>query len=162
MDISYQDFLNESMLEFVKKILSRINIDANKLQPNQLLYISYRTDNPKVILSPRIKERYPKEITIVMQYQFDELLVKDEGFSVIVSFDGIKEIIYVPFDSLISFTDPNNNYSFKFKQKIVEQSPFPGDKNTKWTKSLTDLTNKSDPKNNIIILDKFRKPTKPK
>jgi hypothetical protein len=160
MNTPYQNFLNDSMLEFVKKILSRISTDAGKLQSNQLLYISYRTDNPEVILSPKIKERYPKEITIVMQYQFDELLVKNEGFSVIVSFDGIKEIIYVPFSSLISFIDPNNNYSLKFKQKIVASNQIPTEGNTQWAKSLTDLTNKSDSKNNIIILDKFRKPNK--
>lgn len=73
------------MLAFVKKILSKIRID--KLQLNQLLYISYKTDNPAVVLSFRIKKRHPKEITIVIQYQFEDLTVGLKGFSVTISFE---------------------------------------------------------------------------
>ena len=165
MSAQYQKFLNESMLEFVKKILYKIQSDSS--YPNQLLYISYRTDNPLVVLSARIKKRYPKEITIVMQYQFEDLAIKADGFSVTVSFDGIKETIYIPFNSIVSFIDPNNGYSLKFKYNVDvpenQQNELP--KITKTENGSSDMTiNKENGLNlspNVIDLDKFRKPTKP-
>ncbi|WP_425363480.1 ClpXP protease specificity-enhancing factor SspB [Candidatus Tisiphia endosymbiont of Hybos culiciformis] len=159
MNNSYQQFLNECMLEFVKKILARIRVD--KLQMNQLLYISYRTDNPAVVLSSRIKERYPKEITIVMQYQFEDLTIGDNGFSVTVSFDGIKETINVPFDSLISFIDPNSGYSLRFKPEIIKSNQLSDAKKRGEIKGFVDSRSKSNSADNIIVLDKFRKPRKP-
>ncbi|MDD9335368.1 MULTISPECIES: ClpXP protease specificity-enhancing factor SspB [unclassified Candidatus Tisiphia] len=159
MKTPYQQFLNECMLEFVKKILSKIRTD--KLQLNQLLYISYKTDNPAVVLSSRIKERYPKEITIVIQYQFEDLTVGLNGFSVTISFDGIKETIYVPFDSLISFVDPNNGYSLKFKLETIKSNELPNEKKRETIKVSSDSKSKSNSADNIIVLDKFRKPSKP-
>lgn len=168
MNIQYQKFLNESMLEFVKKILTRIQ--SENLYWDQLIYISYRTDNPLVILPLKIREVYPKEITIVLQHQFENLIVKDEGFSLTVSFDGIKEAIYIPFNSLISFVDSNNNYSLTFNQQL---NSYNNSQNEilKIKKQLLEEKNKDDDKTNlspnVIILDKFRnssksKPSKPK
>ncbi len=159
MNNSYQQFLNECMLEFVKKILTRVR--ADKLQMDQILYISYRTDNPAVVLSSRIKARYPKEITIVMQYQFEDLTVGINGFSITVSFDGIKETINVPFDSLISFVDPNSGYSLKFKPEAIKSNQLSDEKQRETIKGSVDSSSKSNSADNIIVLDKFRKPRKP-
>ena len=165
MSTQYQKFLNESMLEFIKKILSKIQTEnANS---NQLLYISYRTDNPLVLLSARIKERYPKEITIVMQYQFEDLTIKSDGFSVIVSFDGIKEKIYVPFNALVSFIDPNNGYSLKFKYQLNTPDKLQNEllkvkkPELQSSNSANKKTSEANLSANVIVLDKFRKPTKP-
>ncbi|WP_341789497.1 ClpXP protease specificity-enhancing factor SspB [Rickettsia endosymbiont of Polydrusus tereticollis] len=168
MNIQYQKFLNESMLEFVKKILTRIQ--SENLYWDQLIYISYRTDNPLVVLPLKIREVYPKEITIVLQHQFENLIVKDEGFSLTVSFDGIKEAIYIPFNSLISFVDSNNNYSLTFNRQL---NSYNNSQNEilKIKKQLLEEKNKDDDETNlspnVIILDKFRnssksKPSKPK
>ncbi|WP_253307990.1 MULTISPECIES: ClpXP protease specificity-enhancing factor SspB [unclassified Rickettsia] len=168
MNIKYQKFLNESMLEFVKKILTRIQ--SENLYWDQLIYISYRTDNPLVVLPLKVKQLYPKEITIVLQHQFENLLVKDEGFSLTVSFDGIKEAIYIPFNSLISFVDSSNNYSLTFNQQL---NSYNNSQNEilKIKKQLLEERNKDDDETNlspnVIILDKFRnsskaKPSKPK
>ena len=162
MNTSYQEFLQESMLEFVKKILLRICTDNSEI--NQVLYISYKTNHPLVQLSDRVKELYPQEITIVIQYQFENLMVDEKGFSVVLSFDGIKETIYVPFDALTNFTDTSNGYSLKFKpkkytSKIVGQEVSYGKKPEKH-KLPRNSKNKTDALDNIIVLDKFRKPTK--
>ncbi len=146
MSISYQKFLNECMLEFAKKILTKICTD--KLQKDQVLYISYRTDHPAVVLSAKIRERYPSEITIVMQYQFENLSVKTSGISLTVSFDGIKENIYIPFESIIHFTDPSSGYNLKFINVINK------------TEMVSNATGEIT-SDKIIVLDKFRKPTKP-
>lgn len=159
MSISYWKFLNECMLEFAKKILLRICSD--KLQQNQALYISYRTDHPAVVLSAKVKKCYPKEITIVIQYQFENLTVMSSGISLTVSFDNIKENIYIPFDSITNFADPNSGYNLKFIPEIIKSTDlnYKRDKTNIITSSTSE--NNFSSTDNIIILDKFRKPTKP-
>ncbi|MFY9590031.1 ClpXP protease specificity-enhancing factor SspB [Rickettsia endosymbiont of Halotydeus destructor] len=168
MNIQYQKFLNEVMLEFVKKILTKIQNE--NLYWDQLIYISYRTDNPLAVIPLGVRQAYPREITIVLQHQFENLIVKDEGFSLTVSFDGIKETIYIPFNSLISFVDSSNNYSLTFNQ---QQNFYNNSQSEilKIKKQLVEDINKEEPEETnslpkVIVLDKFRnssklKPSKP-
>lgn len=146
MITSYQKFLNECMLDFIKKVLTKIT--SNKLQRNQIIYISYRTNHPAVILPYKIQERYSKEITIVIQHQFENLIITPEGISVTVSFDGIKDNIFIPFESIINFTDPNNGYNLKLKPEIIKST-------------ISSNTQNISSKDNVIVLDKFRKSKKP-
>ena len=156
MNIEYKKFVNESMLEFVKKILTKIQHE--NLYWDQLIYISYRTDDPEVILPSKVKQSYPKQITIVLQYQFENLIVNDAGFSLMVSFDGVKEMIYVPFDALISFVDSNNNYSLTFNQSLNIQENHQYEEEISNNKSYkTSLS--ANP--SVIMLDKFRNSSKP-
>lgn len=134
------------MLEFAKKILARICTD--KLQQDQIVYISYRTDHPAVILSSKIKERYPHGITIVMQYQFENLLIKTSGISLTVSFDGVKENIYIPFDAITNFADPSSGYNLNLMNKNTETE-------------IVFNAQSEDTSDKVISLDKFRKPIKP-
>jgi len=168
MNIEYKKFLNECMLEFVKKILVRIQHE--NLYWDQLIYISYRTDHPAVILPLKTRQLYPKEITIVLQHQFENLVVKDAGFSLTVSFEGIKETIYIPFDALISFIDSSNNYSFTFNWQLNLQTNSASEvlkiKQQISEEIDSDKTAEALLSENVIMLDKFRnsfknKPTKP-
>lgn len=144
MASSHQKFLNECMLDFIKKVLTKIISD--NIQRNQIVYISYRTNHPEVLLPYKVKERYLKEITIVIQHQFEDLIITEKGISVTVSFDGIKENIYIPFDSITNFADPNNGYNLKLKPEI---------KSIITTPPIYDNIESSS---NVIVLDKFRKP----
>jgi hypothetical protein len=81
-------------------------------------YISFRTEAPGVRLSPRLRERYPEEMTIVMQFQFWDLTVTEQAFEVGLSFGGVPERLFVPFDSITGFHDPSVNFGLKFE-------PFP-------------------------------------
>ena len=67
-----------------------------------------------VKLSERVRARYPEEITIVLQYQFQDLVVKDSFFSLRLSFDGISEVIIVPYEAITSFADPTAKFSLQF------------------------------------------------
>ena len=152
MDIvNYQSFLNEVMLELVRIVLNKVKTDG--LPENNSIYFSFQTDNPMVKLSERVKQIYPKEITIVLQYQFHHLKIELEYFSVIISFDGIKETVHVPFSSLTGVIDPNNGFSLKLNPEITKLSDL--NKNN----SLKELENtliNSKSSNKIVILDNFR------
>ena len=163
MASSYQEFLQETMLEFVKKILARVYAGDEKA--NQIIYISYQTDHPLVQLPYRIKERYPKEITIVLQHQFENLNITEKGFSVVLSFDGVREVIYVPFDALTNFSDPNNGYNLKFQPKsyipkVMKQELSYGKKSNKHVPLASEFKDEINSSDNVIVLDKFRKPSK--
>jgi hypothetical protein len=64
-----------------------------------------------------MKQKYPKEITIVLQHQFKKLNIYDEKFTVNISFGGIAENIEIPFAAITSFLDPVANFGFQFALK---------------------------------------------
>lgn len=77
-------------------------------------YITFRTDRPGVELAGHLRQRYPHEMTIVLQYQFQELIVADDAFSVTLSFGGIMERLHVPFSAVVAFADPSVRFGLQF------------------------------------------------
>jgi hypothetical protein len=77
--------------------------------------ITFSTTAPGVKLSERMNERYPQEMTIVLQYQFWDLTVTDESFEVGLSFGGVPERVVVPFDTITAFVDPSVQFGFQFE-----------------------------------------------
>src|SRR5437588_10140046 len=67
--------------------------------------ITFNTTAPGVRLSERMRSRYPKDMTIVLQHQFWDLLVTEPGFEVGLSFGGVPERVAVPSDAVMAFYD---------------------------------------------------------
>lgn len=165
MSIDYQILIDEAMLDIVKKIL--LHAQDEGLKDDQCFYISFRTDYPEVILSKNVKARYPKEITIVLQYQYKNLQVLEDRFSVNIAFNGISETIEVPFSALTGFADPSVNFSLQFRQIIKE------DKNIYETKEILKMNPKAKGKKKpklqefskkkageVVSLEQFRNKSK--
>jgi hypothetical protein len=83
--------------------------------------ISFDTMAPGVKLSPRLREQYPQEMTIVLQHQFWDLQVGDEAFEVGLSFSGIPERLRVPFDAITGFFDPSVEFGLQFATVIEDE-----------------------------------------
>jgi uncharacterized protein len=77
--------------------------------------ITFSTTAPGVRLSERMRERYPQEMTVVLQYQFWDLVVTEQNFEVGLSFGGVAERIGVPFDAVTAFYDPSVQFGFQFE-----------------------------------------------
>lgn len=77
-------------------------------------YLSFRTDAPGVVVPPRLRKRYPAEMTVVLQHEFFELDVNEESFAVSLKFGGELARIEVPFVALTSFTDPSVPFGLQF------------------------------------------------
>lgn len=77
-------------------------------------YISFRTTDSDVGISSRLRQMYPAEMTIVLQHQFWDLEVTDEGFQVGLSFKNVPEKLVVPFTSITGFFDPSVQFGLKF------------------------------------------------
>jgi hypothetical protein len=78
-------------------------------------YISFDTHAPGVRISDRLREQYPEEMTIVLQHQFWDLNVSEEGFEVGLAFKGVPERLVVPFAALKGFFDPSVQFALQFE-----------------------------------------------
>jgi hypothetical protein len=85
--------------------------------------ISFDTTAPGVKLSPRLREQYPEEMTIVLQHQFWDLEVDDDGFEVGLSFSSIPERLSVPFAAITAFFDPSVGFSLQFATLAEGDAP---------------------------------------
>ena len=86
-------------------------------------YISFLTQAPGVILSKRLREKYPSEMTIVLQHRFWDLIVSDDRFEVKLTFDGIPERLVVPFAAIKVFIDPSVRYGLQFDEEVSDNEP---------------------------------------
>ncbi len=77
-------------------------------------YITFRTDHADTQVSERLREQYPREMTIVLQYQFWDLEVAEDAFRVTLSFNNRSEYLEVPFDAVIAFADPSVRFGLQF------------------------------------------------
>lgn len=119
--LGYNDMVERAMRSVVREALSRAA--QHGLPGNHHFYITFRTDHPDVELPNRLKDKYPDEMTIVLQHQFWGLQSDEEGFDVELSFNQMHEHLRIPFDALITFADPSVNFGLQFH---VDPESFPG------------------------------------
>jgi len=103
--------------EALRSVLRRVLQEAakNGLPGDHHFYISFNTGAPGVRLSKRLRTQYPEEMTIVLQHQFRDLSVGEEGFEVALSFSGVSEHLVVPFDAIKRFFDPSVQFGLQFE-----------------------------------------------
>jgi hypothetical protein len=111
--IRYDLLVQEALKGVVRKVLG----DAIKqgLPGDHHFYISFRTDFPGVRLSNRLREKYPQDMTIILQHQFWDLGVTEHSFEVGLSFSGVPERLLIPFDAVTGFFDPSVQFGLKFE-----------------------------------------------
>ena len=103
--------------EALRSVLRRVLQDAAKsgLPGDHHFYISFNTGAPGVRLSKRLRAQYAEEMTIVLQHQFRDLTVNEQGFEVGLSFSGVNEHLVVPFDAIKRFFDPSVQFGLQFE-----------------------------------------------
>jgi hypothetical protein len=111
--IRYDLLAQDALRGLVRKVLT----DAAKsgLPGEHHFSISFRTDAEGVKMSPRLREQFPQEMTVILQYQFWDLKVTDTGFEVGLSFGGVPEKLGVPFNAIKSFFDPSVQFGLQFE-----------------------------------------------
>ncbi|MBZ6075256.1 SspB family protein [Microvirga puerhi] len=122
--IRYDLLVQDALKGVVRKVL----IDAAKdgLPGEHHFYISFQTDFPGVRLSNRLREKYPQEMTIVLQHQFWDLNITEHTFEIGLSFSGVPERLLIPFDALTGFFDPSVQFGLKFAaegEEEIEEEP---------------------------------------
>jgi len=138
------------MLNVFRDVLK--NIEVNDLQEGHHLYITFQTDVKKVVIPDWLKEKHPKEMTIIIQYDYWNFKVKNNSFNIGLSFNNIKADIAVPFDAVISFADPYANFGLKLINEEINKKL--SDKKPKRKKTVI---KKNKDRDNIIEFQKFKK-----
>ncbi|QPC41864.1 hypothetical protein HW532_03510 [Kaustia mangrovi] len=113
-DLMRYDLLAQDALRGVVRAALR-RVSRVGLPGEHHFYIAFDTNHPGARLSDRLRKKYPKEMTVVLQHQFWNLQVTEERFEVELSFDNIPEKLVVPFASVKGFFDPSVQFGLQFE-----------------------------------------------
>ena len=112
-EIDYEALTHDALLGIVRAILLRVAA-CGQLPGEHHFYIAFATGAPGVVVPRRLRERYPEEMTIVLQHQFSRLTVNEERFEVTLSFDNVPERLTVPIRAIRKFFDPSVPFGLQF------------------------------------------------
>jgi hypothetical protein len=112
--IPYDEIVQDALRAVVGRVLGEIERSGG-LPGEHHFYITFKTKMPDVSIPKHLIERFPDEMTIVLQHRFWDLKVGDDWFSVGLSFGGVPSTLHVPFAAVTDFVDPAVDFSLKFQ-----------------------------------------------
>lgn len=116
--IDYGNLMHRAMRGLIQEVLTGIAKDG--LPGEHHFFITFDTMHPDVEIADWLSDRYPGEMTVVIQHWFDNLLVTDEGFTITLNFGDNPETLYVPYDSIQTFVDPSVEFGLRFETQNTE------------------------------------------
>jgi uncharacterized protein len=157
-DLMRYDQLAQNALRGVVRDALR-KIERYGLPGDHHFYIAFNTRFPGVTISERLLQRYPREMTIVIQHQYSELEIHEDRFQVVLFFDQIAERLIVPFNAIKGFLDPAVQFGLQFE--VVTADEKPAEKPSLETVVAAPMTDTDgEPKeaeHKVVSLDSFRK-----
>ena len=111
--IDYGNLMHKAMRGLILEVLT--DVCAKGLPGNHHFFITFDTMHPDVEIADWLSDRYPDEMTIVIQHQYESLKVTDQGFSITLSFGDKFEPLYVPYNAIKTFVDPSVEFGLRFE-----------------------------------------------
>jgi len=142
LKINYQELSIDAMRNLVHKVLKLIS--ETGLPEEHHFYITFATNAENVHIPKELKKKYPNEMTIVIQHSFWELIVNDNNFTIILSFNNKRSKLEITFNSILSFSDPYANFMLNFPKKINKKQQLVKTKNKKSSKVINIKNFKKD------------------
>ena len=151
-EIDYGKLMHNAMRSLIQDVLTEVK--NNGLPGEHHFFITFDTNHKGVEMASWLKDRYPTEITVVMQHWYDDLEVHDDGFSVTLNFGDTPEHLVIPYEAILTFVDPSVEFGLRFEtneedEDTDEQKP-----------TVSKESNKDDTKKEtgqVVSLDNFRK-----
>lgn len=112
-NIDYGNLMHEAMRGLIRKVLT--DVSENGLPGTHHFFITFDTSHPDAELADWLSDRYPGEMTVVMQHWYDKLDVGAEGFAVTLNFGDAPEPLYIPYDAIKTFVDPSVEFGLRFE-----------------------------------------------
>ncbi len=122
--IPYDEIVQDALRTVVRRVLDKIDADGG-LPGAHHFYIAFRTRNPGVDIPRHLLERYPDEMTIVIQHRYWDLAIDDEGFQIGLSFNQVPAKLRIPYAAITGFVDPAVNFALQFAAKEADLLPEP-------------------------------------
>ena len=161
--IGYEALTDTALRGVVREALR--SVEKKGLLGSHHFYLTFKTHDPGVEIPDFLRERYPDEMTIVLQNQFSGLTVTDTAFEVTLSFQKLPCTLFVPFAAMTAFVDPSTQFGLQFKNASAAQAPQTGATPTesppqalgapKETPKKQEPSEPTQPQ--VVSLDKFRK-----
>jgi uncharacterized protein len=163
-DLMRYDQLAQNALKGVVREALR-KVEKSGLPGEHHFYIAFNTRYPGVNIGARMAERYPREMTVVLQHQFYNLIVTEDRFQVELSFDNIPEKLIIPFAAVKGFLDPAVQFGLQFEVTHIDPADQPVESSVKTKSKLerevpageTADTAKPEDAPKVVSLDAFRK-----
>lgn len=111
--IDYGNLMHRAMRGLIQQVLT--NVQESGLPGAHHFFITFDTNHPDVALADWLQDRYPGDMTVVIQHWFDNLDVDDEGFAITLNFGDKPEPMYIPFDAIRTFVDPSVEFGLRFE-----------------------------------------------
>jgi hypothetical protein len=118
--IGYQAMVQSAMKGVLRAALQKA-ADLGALPGDHHFYVTFRTRTPGVQMADHLSDRFPDEMTIVIQHQYWDFEVHDDRFEIILRFGGIPQHLRVPFSAVTRFFDPSVNFGLQFEQDTRPQ-----------------------------------------
>ncbi|ACT58146.1 SspB family protein [Hirschia baltica] len=159
--------LSEAALKGVMREALRFAAKGESLPGGHHFYITFKTAAPGISMADAIKDRFPEEMTIVVQHQYWDLEVNDDNFEIVLKFGGVPQHLVIPYAAVTRFFDPSVNYGLVFEMGTTalieggQQIEF-GDDTTEIAEAVSEEKSDKDKsegeaEGTVVSLDAFRR-----
>ena len=121
--IPYDEIVQEALRAVVGRVLGSIVSGGGMLPGTHHFYITFKTGAPGVSIPPHLRERFPDEMTIVLQNKFWDLEVFPHSFTVSLTFNQVPAKLQIPFAAITAFVDPAVDFGLQFQAAVEELEP---------------------------------------
>jgi len=150
--IPYDEIVQEALRAVVGRVLGQIEAEGG-LPGAHHFYITFKTRGPGVDIPRHLIERFPDEMTIVLQNKFWDLRVSEDRFEVGLSFNQMPAKLLIPFAAVTGFVDPAVNFALQFQAQGADESPEEHDP----AENDAAIVTQSEDGSNVVTVDFGRK-----
>ncbi|TQS72863.1 hypothetical protein ERN12_03500 [Rhodobacteraceae bacterium] len=154
--IDYGNLMHRAMRSLIQDVLQ--DVSENGLPGAHHFFITFDSHADGVEMADWLRDRYPEEMTVVIQHWFDNLKVEDDGFGVTLNFGNNPETLYVPYDAIQTFVDPSVEFGLRFETQDMDDDDEDTGDTTDAEDEATDKAPVERKEAEVVSLDKFRKP----
>lgn len=119
-EIDYGNLMHSAMRGLIRTVLE--DVSKNGLPGTHHFFITFDTQHNGVQMAEWLFDRYPEEMTVVMQHWYDNLDVGKDGFAVTLNFGDSPEPLYIPYDAIKTFVDPSVEFGLRFETAEEEEN----------------------------------------
>lgn len=145
--IPYDEIVQEALRAVVGRVLGEVERTGG-LPGNHHFYITFKTQAAGVDIPRHLVERFPDEMTIVLQNKFWDLKVSEDQFQVSLTFNQVAALLTIPFAAITAFVDPAVNFALQFQAQADDEAPEPHDEAENDAPQVT-----SEDGSNVVTVD---------
>lgn len=117
--INYGNLMHRAMRGLIAEVLT--DVSENGLPGEHHFFVTFDTTHPDVGMADWLFDRYPSEMTVVIQHWFEDLIVGADGFRITLNFGDNPEPLSIPFDAIRTFVDPSVEFGLRFETQDSDE-----------------------------------------